>query len=166
MGPPSSYGTITFQSSYLPSTLIMDCEEASPTIPKGLLGPSLSRFSPLLATQVSPSPTPRSLRKEPLNCPTCSTITQNPASPSSFPSAVSLSPNTQIKDYRNIRRHVDRKRVLFSPRGFFYPASPSSFPSAVSLSPNTQIKDYGNIRRHVDRKRVLSSPRGFFYHVL
>lgn len=58
MGPPSSYGTITFQSSDLPSPLIMDCEEASPMIPKGLLGPSLSGLSHLLATWVFSSPHP------------------------------------------------------------------------------------------------------------
>ena len=46
---------------------------------------------------------------------------QSPIIPLSFHSvAFTLSPNIQIKDYRNISRYIDRERVLFSPRGFFY----------------------------------------------
>ena len=56
-----------------------------------------------------------------------------------FTQLVSLSPNIQIKDYRNISRHVDRKRVLFSPRDFFHHVLLVFFHSVLSFNkPNPQ----------------------------
>lgn len=139
MGPPSSYGTITFQSSDLPSPLIMDCEDASPRFPKGFQGHPSPAF-PIFLQLRFPPPQSRGAweRSHWIAWPA-------PPSPKTLPpqalftQLVSLSPNIQIKDYRIISRHVDRKRVLFGPRGFFYHVLLVFFHSVLSFNkPNPQ----------------------------